>query len=161
MRVKELYLFTYTGKTSANVLQEACRFLKEELDKLLPKYGKLHKKTSTLFDHPKLRLLTVMSKSLSQIFEEQKCSLAMVEQKLELIRAFAEPNGSYKTDARTFHLHGMARTVHEGTGKYHYRELARLTEAASAAHGAEGAPVDVDALKRRVERYRNRMSSRM
>ena len=59
MRVKELYLFTYTGKTSANVLQEACRFLKEELDKLLPKYGKLHKKTSTLFDHPKLASQTV------------------------------------------------------------------------------------------------------
>src|ERR1700677_538036 len=108
MRVKELYLFTYTGKTSANVLQEACRFLKEELDKLLPKYGKLHKKTSTLFDRPKLRLLTVMSKSLSQIFEEQKCSLAMVEQKLELIRAFAEPNGSTRLKFPLFIFMGCA-----------------------------------------------------
>jgi len=124
MLLKDLYLFTYIGKTSADVLQSACRFLKEELDELLPKYRTIHEKTSTLFNHPKLRLLTVMSKGLSQMFAEQSHSLAVIEQKLELLRELGSQKGSYNTDSRTFHLYGMATTVHEGTGRYHYRELA-------------------------------------
>ena len=109
--LQELYLFTCFGKTSANVRQDACRFLKKELDKLIPKYGRVHKNASTLFNHPKLRLLTAMSKGLSQIFEEQRHSFAMLQQTLEFLRAFAKQTGSYKADARTFHLYGMAAIV--------------------------------------------------
>jgi hypothetical protein len=42
--LKELYLFTHSGKTSADVIQNACGFLKEKLDKLLSNYKKLQKK---------------------------------------------------------------------------------------------------------------------
>ncbi len=160
MLLKELYLFTYMGKTSADVLQSACRFLKEELDKLVPQCKRLRENTSTLFKNPKLRLLTVMSEGLAQMFTEQSHSLAVVEQKLELLRELGRQKGSYKPDSRTFHLYGMATTVHTGTGKYHYRELAKLTEAARIAHGEEedDVGVDVDALKRRAERYMERMN---
>jgi hypothetical protein len=163
MLLKDLYLFTYIGKTSADVLQSACRFLQEELDRLVPGCRTLHEKTSILFNHPKLRLLTVMSEGLSQIFADQIHSLAVVEQKLELLRELGRQKGSYKPDSRTFYLYGMATTVHAGTGKYHYRELARLTEAARIAHGEKekDVGVDVDALKRRAERYIKRMSSSM
>lgn len=68
--INNLYLFTYLGKTSADVLQDAYRFLREGLDKLLPRYSTLSDDTSTLFNDPKLRLLAVLSEAGPQVFAE-------------------------------------------------------------------------------------------
>ena len=156
--VRCLYLFTHSGTTSADVVQDAWRFLKDGLDGLLPKYSNISEDTSTLFNHPKLRLLTVLSNKVPQVFVKPMQSIATAEQTLETIRAWAEKMGSYKTDAHDIDLYEMATIVRSATGKYHFPELATLVEAARIAHGKTKDHPDEDVLRRRVHRFISRMN---
>ena len=156
--INNLYLFTYDGKTSADVLQDAYRFLKEGLDKLLPRYSTLSEDTSTLFNDPKLHLLAVLSEAVPQVFAEPIRSIVMAEAALRATREWAKEMGSYKTEAHDLHLYAMATSVREATGEYHFAEIVTLIEAARAAHGLEDEPLDEEALKKRVQRYITRMN---
>jgi hypothetical protein len=151
-----LYLFTYFGNTTANVVQDAFRFLKNGLDRLLPKYTKIREDTSALFNDPQLRFLSIVSEAAPQLAGIPIHDIAMAEVTLKVIRNWTEQHGSYKTNAQDFHLFAVATTIHSATHRYHYRELARLTEAASIAHGGRDEAVDEATLKRRVERYAKR-----
>ena len=156
--LQHLYLFTYFGKTSADVLQDAFRFLKAGIDGLIPKYSKTCKDTSELFDDPKLGLITVLSKQIRPLFEEPMRLLRIAEQELLAMRQWAEQMGSHKTDAHDLDLYAMATSVRAATGQYHFPELAKLIEAARIAHGGRDEPVDEGVMKRRVERYAKRMN---
>ena len=156
--LQQLYLFTYSGKTTPDVLQDACRFLKDELDKLLPKFTALSEATSVLFADPKLRLLSVLSEAVPQVFAQPIRSISMAEEALEATRRWAKTMGSHKTEAHDLHLYAMATTVRAATGEYHFAEIVTLIEAAHAAHGAEDEPLDEEALKKRVQRYITRMN---
>jgi hypothetical protein len=156
--LQHLYLFTYPGKTTSDVLQDACRFLKDELDKLLPKFSAVSEATSALFADPKLRLLSVLSEAVPQVFAQPIRSIAMAEEAIEATRRWAETMGSYKTEAHDLHLYAMATSVRAATGKYHFPELATLIEAARASSGAEDETFDEGNMKRRVHRYAKRMN---
>jgi hypothetical protein len=156
--LQHLYLFTYFGKTTADVLQDACRFLKDELDKLLPKCSALCEDMSTLFNHPKLRILTVLSPKMQPTLAEPETLIRNAEDELWVMRQWAEKMGSYKTEAHDFHLYMLATNVRTATAEYHFPELTTLIEAALDAHGARFDSIREDALKRRVERYIKRMN---
>src|ERR1035437_506 len=75
--LQDLYLFTYPEdaqdaekKTTADVLKDSCRFLKEELDKLIQRYDTLYKDTSELVRDPKLKLPEVLSSEISTLFKD-------------------------------------------------------------------------------------------
>jgi hypothetical protein len=152
-----LYLFTYFGTTTADVLQDSCRFLRKELDRLLPKCGALREDVSTVLNHPKLRLLSVLSEAVPQVFAEPLRSFAMAEGALRATRYWAEKMGSHKTEAHDLHLYALAASVLAATGEYHFPHLATLIEAARVAHGARHESVDEGVLKQRVQRYITRM----
>ena len=157
--LKDLYLFTYPGRTTPDVWKGACRFLKDKLDNLIPRYGTLHKHTSDLFNDPKLRFLGVLNKEMSVFFKEPMNLIATAQKELEVVRNWAEKMGSYKTDAHDLHFYAMATSIRAATGEYHFSELTTLIEAALAAHGAEGEePFDEKTLERRVQRYAKRMN---
>ena len=164
--LQDLYLFTYpedsehaAKKTTADVLKDSCRFLKEELDKLIPRYGTLHKDTSELFADPKLRLLGVLSGEINTLFEEPITLLQTAQQELKVMRNWAEKMGSLKTEANDAYLYSLATRVRKSTGEYHFPELTTLVEAALAAHGeADEEALDHETLERRVQRYIKRMN---
>lgn len=153
-----LYLFTYFGKTTPDVLQDASRFLREGLDKLLPKYENLYEETSNLIDDPKQRLFGVLKQEMIPAFKEPTHFLRTAQKELAIMRDWAAQMGSYKTEARDFHLYNMATSVRTATGSYHFTQLATLIEAARVAHGAKDEPVNEENLKKRVERYITRMN---
>ncbi len=164
--MRDLYLFTYPDdaqhaktKTTADVLKDSCRYLKEELDKLIEKYGTLYKHTSELFADPKVKLLAVLSKEISALFSEPMNLMDTAQQELKIMREWAEKMGSLKTEANDLYLYSMAARLRESTGEYHMTELATLVEAALAAHGgADEEALDHDSLERRVQRYIDRMN---
>jgi len=157
--LQDLYLFTYPGKIVPDVLKDACRFLKKELDRLIPRYSTLYKHTSDLFTHANLRLLGELSDAVSVLFKEPMHLIATAQRELDVIRMWAEKMGSYKTEAHDFHLYSMATRVRKATGEYHFSELTTLTEAALAAHGApDEEALDQWTLERRVQRYVTRMN---
>lgn len=163
--LRDLYLFTYPEdaehaekKTTADVLKDSCRFLKDELDKLIRRYGTLHKHTSKLFVDPKLKLLAVLSKETSALFSEPTNLMDTAQQELKIIRKWAEKMASLKTDAKDVYLYSMATRLRESTGEYHMQEVTTLAEAALAAHGRADEELDHDNLERRVQRYADRMN---
>jgi len=163
--LNHLYLFAKSGETTPDnlrttpvVLQDACRFLKDELDKLIPRYDTLHKDTSDLFNDPKLRLFGVLTENVGAMFKEPMHLIKIAQQELDVVRNWANNMGSRKTDARFFHLYCMARSVLAATGEYHFPQLATLTEVALAAAGSKSETLDSDTLKRRVRRYIERMN---
>jgi hypothetical protein len=164
--LRDLYLFTYPAdaqhakkNTAADVLKGSCRFLKEELDKVIRKYGTLHKHTSKLFADPKLKLLAVLSKETSSLFSEPINLMDTAQKELKIMREWAEKMASLKTNAKDVYLYSMATRLRESTGEYHMPELTTLTEAALAAHGGtDEEPLDHDNLERRVQRYVERMN---
>jgi hypothetical protein len=109
--LQDLYLFTYpedsehaAKKTTADVLKDSFRFLKEELDKLIPRYGTLHKNTSELFADPKLKLLGELSSEISTLFKEPIAFLQTAQQELKGMRNWAEKMASLKTEANDLYL---------------------------------------------------------
>ena len=151
--LNNLYLFRYPGKTSADVLQDAFRFLKQGLDKLLPRYSTLSEDTSTLFNDPKLRLLAVLSEDVPRALAEPIRFIIEAKAVLRAAREWAKEMGSYKTEAHDLHLYAMATSVREATGEYHFAEIVTLLEAARAAHGLKDEPLNEASLKKRVQRY--------
>lgn len=164
--MRDLFLFTHPEdaqhaktKTTPDVLKDSCRFLKEELDKLIPKYGTLHKHTSKLFADPKLKLLSVLSKETSVLFSEPTNLMDTAQQELNIMRDWAGKMASLKTGAKDFYLYSMAVRLRQSTGEYHMLDLTALIEAALAAHGGTDEEVlDHDNLERRVQRYADRMN---
>ena len=156
--LSNLYLFTYPGKTTPDVLQDACRFLKEGLDGLLPRYSRIYEDTSALLNHPKLRLLTVLSEDLGAMFDEPLHLVRLARRELGAARRWAAKMGSYRTEAHDLDLYSMATRVRKATGDYHFPELAALTEAAFVAHEVEYESVLEENLKQRVYRYVRRFN---
>jgi hypothetical protein len=162
----DLYLFTYPedaqtakNKTTADVLKDSCRFLKNELDKLINTQDTFYKNASELFNTPKLKLLRSLSRKINTVFDEPLKLMETAQRELKLIRNWAEKMGSLKTEAKDLYLHSMATRVREATGEYHFPELTTLAEAALAAHGgADEEPLDEEALTKRVQRYITRMN---
>jgi hypothetical protein len=160
--VRNLYLFTYPKdaqhakkKTTADVQKDSCRFLKEVLDKLIPRYATLHKRTSKLCADPKLKLVSVLSEEASALFSE----LLNLTNKLKNMRRWAAKMASLKTDARDIYLYSMAVSLRESTGEYQMSDLQTLIEAALAAHGQPHKDVvDAENLKRHVQRFVKRMN---
>lgn len=135
--LNDLYLFTYpeesehgTKKTTADVLKNACRFLMEELDKLIPRYGTLQEKAAEVFADPKLKLVGVLSSDMSGLFNEPMALMKTAEQELRIVRNWAAKMASLKTDGNDLYLYSMAARVRKSTGKFHFGELMTLTEAA-------------------------------
>jgi len=161
-----LYLFTYPtvsrrgeDKTTADVLRDATRFLKDELDKLIARYGTLHKDTSDLLNDPKLKFLGVLSTDIAALFREPANWLSLAKTELIAVRNWAERIGSLKTEVRDLYLYSMATHVRRTAGEYHFSEITTLIEAAFAAHGwADEEPLDEKNLERRVQRYVKRMN---
>jgi hypothetical protein len=166
--LNDLYLFTYpeesehgTKRTAADALKDSCRFLKEKLDKLIPRYGTLHEATAGVFADPKLKLLGVMSGDLGKMLGEPVALLKTAERELKVLRDWAEKQGSNKTYANDFYLYKIAERIRQSTGEYHYEELTTLTEAALAAHGgADQEALDRKTLERRVQRFITRNNLR-
>lgn len=156
--INNLYLFGYPGKTSADVLQDTFRFLKQGLDKLLPRYSTLSEDTSTLFNDPKLLLLAVLSEDVPRALAEPIRFIVEAKAVLRAAREWAKEMGSYKSEAHDFHLYAMATSVREATGEYHFAEIVTLLEAARAAHGFRDDPLNEASLKKRVQRYITRMN---
>jgi hypothetical protein len=164
--LRDLYLFTYPEdaehakkKTAADVLKDSCRYLKDELDKLIEKYGTLHKHTSELFADPKLKLLAVLSKEISALFSEPMNLMDTAQQELKILREWAEKMASLKTEANDVYLYSMAARLRESTGEYHMPELTFLVEASLAAHGeADEEALNYKSLERRVQRYADRIN---
>ncbi len=160
----DLYLFTYPEesqrakkRTAADAFKDSCRYLKE-LDKLVPRYATLHKRTSKVFARRKLKLLrVVLSKEVSALFSEPATFIDIAQQQLKGMRQWAGKMASLKTDINDVYLWLMAARLRESTGEYHMTELATLVEVALAAHGEQD-KADEDMLKQRVQRYAKRMN---
>lgn len=164
----DLYLFTYPDrsehgkkKTAADAIKNSYRVLKQELDKLIPRYGTLLKNTSELCSDPKLKILNILINDLNEILNEPMALLKTAQKELQLVRDWAGQMGSLKTKAKHFYLYSMATRLHKSTGKYYYGELTTLTDAALAAHGGtDNDALDQKTLEREVQRYINRMNLR-
>ena len=163
-----LYFFAYTQvsqqaekKTAADVFKDSCRFLKEELDKLIQRYSTLHNDTSELFAGAKLKPLFLLSDERSKLFRQPLDYMGLVLRELKTMRNWAEKMGSLKTDANDLYLYSIARRVREATGEYHFSEITTLVEAALAAHGGiDKETLDHKTLERRVQRFIKRMNVR-
>lgn len=163
-----LYLFAYTQvaqpsekKTAADVFKDSCRFLKEELDRLIQRYSTLHKDTSELFADAKLKPLFLLSDERRALFRQPLNFMGLVLSELKTMRNWAEKMGSFKTEANDLYLYSMARRIREATGEYHFSEITTLVEAALAAHGGiDEETLDHKTLERRVQRFIKRMNVR-
>jgi hypothetical protein len=155
----QLYLFTYPGKTTTDVIQDAFRFLRDGLDKLLPKYDALCKATLCLINDPKVKFLKLISEKArmqEEIFDKPIRFIRAAQADLTATRDYAKQAGSHKIDAHDHHLYLVAKTVFDATGKYHFAQIATLVEAANVAHGKRDEIVTEDQVKQRVYRYTKR-----
>ena len=156
-----LYLMTYRGKTDADILQDACRVWKEEIDKLkfLSKYNSLCEELSALRDNPKLKVLVALDKRIGTLLNDPAQLLGDAKGILEVCREWAASKCHEQIDPHDLHLYKMAHMLKAATGEYHLAELAPLIGAASVAQLADNIrhdTVSAENIKRRLLRFKER-----
>jgi hypothetical protein len=154
--IELLYLMTIRGRYRAEESQDSDHLLATEIEKILPKYGKLLEDIDSLIQDP--RVSAGMPYAQFDLAKESK-TLQDSKQRLEVLRDYYKGFGSYKRNQRDWYLHLMASHVSNAIGNYHVRFLMSLIDSARAAHNERRKVSDEGALTKRIQRYKQFLKS--
>jgi hypothetical protein len=156
--IELLYLLTFRGKALVDVDQDADRAISAELTKIVAAYEKLERDIVALVENYRHSIpMIYMGRDLLNEIR----ALEQSKKRLEILRDKSKKSGSYKHDPRDWYLFLLAAEARSRTGRSRVKELARLIEAARAAHKERPGGMGEDVLQKRLQRWMNRMNAKI
>lgn len=149
--IELLYLLTFRGKVRADQDQDAYHALITEIKKIISRYDELRDDIVALVRYP--RFSSPMAYLGRDLLEELQ-RLEQSKKRLESLRESSKKWGSQKRSARDWYLLLLAREVSKQTGRMKTKELVHLIQVARSAHNERADATNVDALKKRIQRWK-------